>query len=111
MLKHIIFPDNIALFILCGQFKDRFVVLANVAKLTLNNIREAQAPGIDIAVAQNKFKGRVKETITSDKDFLKKYDNVVKELKSGANSLPKIANLCDTSLSTVTRVKGILEKN
>jgi len=85
-------------------------VLANVAELTRNNIRESQAQGIKIAVAQGKFKGRVKGTTTSDKDFLKKYDNVVKELKTGVNSLRKIAKLADTSLSTVTRVKGILDK-
>ena len=85
-------------------------VLANVAELTRNNIRESQAQGIKIAVAQDKFKGRVKGTTTSDKDFLKKYDNVVKELKAGVNSLRKIAKLTDTSLSTVTRVKGILDK-
>lgn len=85
-------------------------VLANVAELTRNNIREAQAQGIKIAVASGKFKGRVKGTTISDKDFLKKYDTVVKELKSGVNSMRKIAKLCDTSLSTVTRVKTILDK-
>ena len=85
-------------------------VLANVTELTRNNIREVQKMGIAIAVAQNKFKGRAKGTTTSDKDFLKKYDNVLKELKAGVNSLRKIAKLCDTSLSTVTRVKGILDK-
>lgn len=86
-------------------------VLANVAELTRNNIREAQAQGIKIAVASGKFKGRVKGTTTSDKDFLKKYETVVKELKIGVNSLRKIAKLTDTSLSTVTRVKVILDKN
>ena len=91
-------------------FKMLTDVLANVAELTRNNIRESQAQGIKIAVAAGKFKGRVKGTTTSDKDFLKKYDNVVKELKAGVNSLRKIAKLTDTSLSTVTRVKGILDK-
>lgn len=85
-------------------------VLANVAELTRNNIRESQKQGIAIAVAQGKYKGRVKGTTTSDKDFLKKYDSVVKELKFGANSMRKIAKLCDTSLSTVTRVKIIIDK-
>ena len=33
-----------------------------------------------------------------------------KELKAGVNSLRKIAKLTDTSLSTVTRVKVILDK-
>lgn len=61
-------------------------------------------------MAQGKFKGRVKGTTTSDKDFLKKYDIVVKELKAGVNSLRKIAKLTDTSLSTVTRVKASLDK-
>lgn len=84
-------------------------VLANVAELTRNNIREAQAQGIKIAQAEGRFRGRVKGTTTSEKDFLKKYDNVVKELKTGVNSMRKIAKLCDTSLSTVTRVKALLQ--
>ncbi len=85
-------------------------VLANVAELTRNNIRESQAQGIAVAVAQGKYKGRVKGTTISDKDFLKKYYNIVKELKAGVNSMRKIAKLCDTSLSTVTRVKDVLDK-
>ncbi|PWB25425.1 recombinase family protein [Flavobacterium sp. HTF] len=85
-------------------------VLANVAELTRNNIRESQAQGIKIAQAEGRFKGRIKGTTISDKDFLKKYDNVVKEIKTGVNSMRKIAKLCDSSLSTVTRVKAILDK-
>ncbi|MDR6844816.1 recombinase family protein [Flavobacterium granuli] len=83
-------------------------VLANVSELTRNNIRESQAQGIKIAVAQGKYKGRVKGSTISDKDFLSKYSNVVKELNSGVNSMRKVAKLTDTSLSTVTRVKSIL---
>lgn len=83
-------------------------VLANVSELTRNNIRESQAQGIKIAVAQGKFKGRVKGSTISDKDFLSKYSNVVKELNSGVNSMRKVAKLTDTSLSTVTRVKLLL---
>lgn len=46
-------------------------VLANLSELARNNIKEFQAQGIVVAVAQGKFKGRVKGTTTSDKDFLK----------------------------------------
>lgn len=52
-------------------------VLANVAELTRNNIREAQAQGIKIAQAQGKFKGRVKGSSASDDEVLTKYKNVV----------------------------------
>lgn len=85
-------------------------VLANVAEMTRQNLKEAQAQGIKIAVAQGKFKGRVKGTTTPDDVVLSTYKNVVKELKLGTNSLRKIAAICDVSLSTVQKVKGILDK-
>jgi len=84
-------------------------VLANVAELTRNNIKEAQAQGIKIAVAQGKFKGRVKGSKTPDADVLIKYKNVVKELKLGTNSLRKVATLSGVSLATVQKVKRIVE--
>jgi DNA invertase Pin-like site-specific DNA recombinase len=86
-------------------------VLANVAELTRNNIREAQAQGIKIAVAQGKYKGRVKGSSTSDDKVLTKYKSVVKAIKQHPDlSLRKIANIADVSLGTVQKVKGILYK-
>jgi DNA invertase Pin-like site-specific DNA recombinase len=86
-------------------------VLANVAELTRNNIREAQAQGIKIAVAQGKYKGRVKGSSTSDDKVLTKYKSVVKAIKQHPDlSLRKIASIADVSLGTVQKVKGILYK-
>jgi DNA invertase Pin-like site-specific DNA recombinase len=86
-------------------------VLANVAELTRNNIREAQAQGIKIAVAQGKYKGRVKGSSASDDTVLTKYKGVVKAIKQHPDlSLRKIASIADVSLGTVQKVKGILYK-
>lgn len=86
-------------------------VLANVAELTRNNIREAQAQGIKIAVAQGKYKGRVKGSSASDDEVLTKYKGVVKAIKQHPDlSLRKIASIADVSLGTVQKVKGILHK-
>jgi len=86
-------------------------VLANVAELTRNNIREAQAQGIKIAVAQGKYKGRVKGSSASDDEVLTKYKGVVKAIKQHPDlSLRKIASIADVSLGTVQKVKGILYK-
>jgi DNA invertase Pin-like site-specific DNA recombinase len=86
-------------------------VLANVAELTRNNIREAQAQGIKIAVAQGKYKGRMKGSSASDDEVLTKYKGVVKAIKQHPDlSLRKIASIADVSLGTVQKVKGILYK-
>lgn len=87
-------------------------ILANVAELTRNNLREAQAQGIKIAVLQGKYKGRVKGTSASDDEVLNKYKNVVKVIKQHPDlSYRKIASIADTSLGTVQKVKAILCKN
>ncbi|MDL2141797.1 recombinase family protein [Flavobacterium tructae] len=87
-------------------------ILANVAELTRNNLREAQAQGIKIAVLQGKYKGRVKGTSASDDEVLNKYKNVVKVIKQHPDlSYRKIASIADVSLGTVQKVRAILYKN
>lgn len=84
-------------------------ILANLSQMTRDNIREAQAQGIAIAVAQGKFRGRLKGSKTPETEVLIKYKNVAKELKLGTNSLRKVATLSGVSLATVQKVKRILE--
>lgn len=87
-------------------------ILANVAELTRTNIREAQAQGIKIAVAQGKFKGRVKGSSASDEEVLNKYKSVVKAIKQHPElSYRKIAGIAGVSLGTVQKVKSIVEKS
>ena len=86
-------------------------VLANVAELTRNNIKESQAQGIKIAKDSGVYQQRATRGKISNKDFLASYKNVVKELNLGVNSLRKIALLCDVSLDTVQRVKKALKED
>jgi len=89
-------------------------VLANVANLELEGLRERQTQGLAIYKAKNALlraqgitKKRNKPKV-SDEEVLKKYATVVKELKSGKISLRKIAILGGTSLATVQKVKSIM---
>jgi DNA invertase Pin-like site-specific DNA recombinase len=84
-------------------------VLANVAQMEREASKERQAQGIAIAVAQGKFKGRVKGSSIPESVVLATYKNVVKELKLGGNSLRKVAAICGVSLATVQKVKRIID--
>lgn len=85
-------------------------VLANVSEMERNNSKERQAQGIAIAVAQGKFKGRVKGSGASDSEVLEKYKVVVKTLNNHSDlSLRKVASISNVSLATVQKVKRILD--
>lgn len=84
-------------------------VLANVAQMEREASKERQAQGIAIALAQGKFKGRVKGSSIPESVVLGTYKNVVKELKLGGNSLRKVAAICGVSLATVQKVKRIID--
>lgn len=84
-------------------------ILANLSQMTRENLREAQAQGIHLAVLAGKFKGRVKGSSIPESVVLGTYKNVVKELKLGGNSLRKVAAICGVSLATVQKVKRILD--
>lgn len=92
-------------------------VLANVASIELEGIRERQSQGLAIYKAKNALlraqgitQKRNKPKV-SDDEILKKYSTVAKELKSGKISLRKIAILGGTSLATVQKVKSIMINN
>lgn len=85
-------------------------VLANVSEMERTNSKERQAQGIAIAVAQGKFKGRVKGSGASDSEVLDKYKVVVKTINNHSDlSLRKIASISNVSLATVQKVKRILD--
>ena len=92
-------------------------VLANVANIELEGIKERQKQGLEIYKAKNALlraqgitQKRNKPKV-SDMEVLKKYSTVAKELKSGKVSLRKIAILGNTSLATVQKVKSIMVQN
>jgi len=88
-------------------FKLIISVLGNVAEMERDNILERQREGIAIAKAKGTYKGRVKGSVESDNEVLKKYKEVVKYLKQN-QSLRNTAKLSGVSLATTQKVKRIL---
>ena len=82
-------------------------VLANVAEMERENIKERQREGIAIAKAKGVYHGRKQGTELTDDQLLEKYKPVVKELKSG-ESIRRTAKLCQVSPATVQKIKKIL---
>lgn len=86
-------------------------VLANLSQMEREASKERQAQGIAIAVAQGKYKGRIKGSGASDDEVLTKYKGVVKAIRQHPElSLRKIASIANVSLGTVQKIKGILGK-
>lgn len=88
-------------------FKIITSVMATLADLERQNIRERTLQGVAIAKAKGKYKGRVRGSKEDKKEFLAKYPHIIKELKTGL-SLRKTAKLHGVSLGTVQKVKGYL---
>ena len=62
-------------------------VLANVAEMERENIKERQREGIAIAKAKGIYHGRKQGTELTDEQLLEKYKSVVKELKLGESKI------------------------
>lgn len=88
-----------------SAFKLIISVMANIAEMERTTILERQAQGIAIAKAQGKYKGKIKGSVESDDSFLKKHNEVVKNLKKGT-SIRDVAKICNVSPSTVQKVKN-----
>lgn len=89
-------------------FKMIVSVLGNVAEMERNTMLERQKQGIDIAKAKGTYKGRLYGTKITDEALLKKYSNVVKELKSG-QSIRRSAKLGSCSVGTASKIKTLLD--
>ncbi|HEY1192614.1 recombinase family protein [Flavobacterium sp.] len=115
-MKVILKVDNLGIESLVNgkpnlTFKMISDVLANVSQMEREASKERQAQGIKIAVAQGKFKGRVKGSCASDDEVLSKYKNVVKTINLHPDlSYRKIASISGVSLATVQKVNRILRK-
>lgn len=91
-------------------FKLIISVMANIAEMERESLLERQREGISIAKAKGAYKGRVKGSVESEKEVLRRYKNVVKQLKNG-QSLRATAKLTDVSLGTVQKVKRLIIKS
>ena len=88
-----------------SAFKLIVSVMGNLAEMDRNNLLSIQRAGIAIAKANNKYTGRVKGSVESDDVFLRKHNEVVKNLKKGT-SIRDVARICKVSPSTVQKVKN-----
>lgn len=85
-------------------------VLSSFAEIERDNIKYRLNSGRELAKSRGVKMGRPLGTTISREALLAKYPEVVKHLKRGKNSIREIAKLAKTSISTVQRVKAILEK-
>lgn len=81
-----------------------FSILATMAEMEREKIRERQKEGIALAKKRGAYKGRKPGTTESREKILSKYPQVQKELRKGT-SLRRAAKLCDVSVNTVRKVK------
>ncbi|MEO6356254.1 MAG: hypothetical protein ABIU77_15460 [Ferruginibacter sp.] len=86
-----------------------FPVLANIAEMERQAIRERQLEGIQIAKLKGTYKGREKGTTETKEEVLKKYQLVVKHLSKINYTYREVAKLSDCSKNTVIKVKKLLE--
>lgn len=94
------------------SFKMITDILANLAEMQRESIRENQEQGIKAAKDRGDvYKGRLKGTTESDAEVLNKYKKVIKIIKEYPTlSNNKIGELGEVSPHTVKKIKDILEK-
>ena len=84
-------------------------VLANVAQMELEQLKERTISGQRRAwEILGKQKGRPTGTTEHKDAILKKYKNVVKQVKDG-QSLRNTAKICGVSINTVRKVKSLMD--
>tara|TARA_R100000935_G_scaffold58415_2_gene95365 strand:- start:41830 stop:42432 length:603 start_codon:yes stop_codon:yes gene_type:complete len=90
-------------------FKLIISVMSNVSEMERQTLLERQKEGIAIAKANGTYRGRVKGSKETKKQFLAKHKNVVKYLKQ-KQSLRNVVKLSGASLGTVQKVKKTIQQ-
>ena len=85
-------------------------VLSQIAEMERNNIKERQAEGIAIAKAKGVYQNRATRGKVDKEKQLAKHSDIVELLNDGNKSIRRIASLTKKGISTVQRVKNILNE-
>jgi len=106
-----IYQQNMSSHTKAGKVNSTFKlitdVLANVAQMETEILRERIKSGLKEAKRKGKTLGRKVGSVKSSETLLKEYKTVVKHLNQGF-SMRKVAKLNDCSPSTVSKVKGAM---
>lgn len=84
-------------------------VMASIAEMERNRIKERTQEGITIAKAHGRFKGRKLGSCQSESRLLERHPVVVQKLKSGL-SYRDISAITGKSSATVAKVKKVMKK-
>lgn len=84
-------------------------VMASIAEMERDRIKERTQEGIKIAKAQGKFKGRKVGSTQTDQRLLQRHPVVVEKLKKGL-TIRDISSITKKSTATIMRVKKTLIK-
>lgn len=90
------------------MFKPILLTLMGFAEMEREQLRDRVKSGLENARRNGKRLGRPEGSTKSDKDLLKQYASVVRDLKNGL-SIRKAAKLNDVSPNTVVKVKSAME--
>lgn len=88
-------------------FKIIVSVLANIAEMERQSLRERQLVGIEIAKKNGVYKGRIKGSTETTEEFLAKYKESIKFIKMG-KSLRDVASRSNISLATALKIKKMI---
>lgn len=113
-----VFVENLGLYSLVDSkenstFSLIISVLISLASMERSQMLERQREGIRIAIQKgNVYRGRVKGSVESNKDFLAKYPRVIAYLKKDTPpTLKEISKLTDCNINTVQKVKKAINKD
>lgn len=84
-------------------------IMASIAQMERNRIKERTQEGIAIAKSKGKFTGRKLGSIQTDEKLLERHSLVVKKLQKGV-VMRDINTITGVSLPTIVKVKKVLVK-
>ena len=90
-----------------STFKMICDILANVAQMERESIRERQLYGISKRKEEGLYKGREKGTKETNEDFLNKHSKHLKDISNTKYSLSALHKMTNLSSNTIRKIKSL----